>query len=50
MQLYRAALAGGELKPDPAQEKAARKLTALAQLLEKKRGFSLFGRKAEAPK
>jgi cell division protein ZapE len=50
MQLYRAALAGGELKPDVAQEKAARKLTALAQLLEKKRGFSLFGRKAEAPK
>jgi cell division protein ZapE len=50
MQLYRAALAGGELKPDAAQEKAARKLTALAQLLEKKRGFSLFGRKAEAPK
>jgi len=50
MQLYRAALAGGELKPDAAQERAARKLTALAQLLEKKRGFSLFGRKAEAPK
>jgi len=50
MQLYRAALAGGELRPDAAQEKAARKLTALAQLLEKKRGFSLFGRKAEAPK
>jgi cell division protein ZapE len=50
MQLYRAALAGAELKPDAAQEKAARKLTALAQLLEKKRGFSLFGRKAEAPK
>ena len=50
MQLYRAALASGELRPDAAQEKAARKLTALAQLLEKKRGFSLFGRKAEAPK
>ena len=50
MQLYRAALAGGELKPDAAQEKAARKLKALAQLLEKKRGFSLFGRKAETPK
>jgi len=50
MLLYRAALAGGELKPDAAQERAARKLTALAQLLEKKRGFSLFGRKAEAPK
>ena len=39
MQLYRAALASGELRPDAAQEKAARKLTALAQLLEKKRGF-----------
>jgi len=50
MRLYREALAGGELKPDAAQERAARKLTALAQLLEKKRGFSLFGRKAEAPK
>lgn len=50
MQLYREALAGGELKPDPAQEKAVRKLMALAQLLEKKRGFSLFGRKAEVPK
>ncbi len=50
MQLYREALAGGELRPDPAQDRAARKLMALAQLLEKKRGFSLFGRKAEAPK
>ena len=50
MRLYREALAGGELKPDPAQERAARKLMALAQLLEKKRGFSLFGRKAEPPK
>ena len=50
MQLYREALAGGELKPDAAQEKAVRKLMALAQLLEKKRGFSLFGRKAETPK
>ena len=50
MKLYKDALAGGELRPDPAQDKAARKLTALAQLLEKKRGFSLFGRKAQAPK
>ena len=50
MKLYKDALAGGELRPDPAQDKAARKLTALAQLLEKKRGFSLFGRKAESPK
>jgi cell division protein ZapE len=47
---YRAALAQGELRADPAQEHAARKLKALAQLLAKKRGFSLFGRKAETPK
>jgi cell division protein ZapE len=43
---YRAALAEGELRPDPAQDKAARKLSVLAQLLATKRGFSLFGRKA----
>src|SRR4051812_44143310 len=47
---YRAALSQGELKSDPAQEHAARKLKALAQLLATRRGFSLFGRKAEAPK
>ncbi len=50
MKLYREALASGELKADPAQEQAARKLKALAQLLARKRGFSLFGRKAEPPK
>ena len=30
---YRAALAGGELKPDSAQEKAVRRLDQLAQAL-----------------
>jgi cell division protein ZapE len=47
---YRAAIAQGELRADPAQENAARKLGALAQLLTTKRGFSLFGRKAAPPK
>lgn len=47
---YRAAIAQGELRADPAQENAARKLGALAQLLATKRGFSLFGRKAAPPK
>jgi len=50
MQLYRDALAGGELKPDPAQERAARKLKALAAALAEKRGLSLFRRKAQAPR
>jgi cell division protein ZapE len=47
---YRSAVAQGELKPDPAQDNAARKLSALAQLPAAKRGFSLFGRKAAPPK
>jgi len=45
---YITALAGGELKPDPAQARAAAKLEALSRAL-KPRGFSLFGRKT-APK
>jgi len=50
MQLYRDALAGGELKPDPAQERAARKLKTLATALAEKRSFSLFRRKSQAPR
>jgi cell division protein ZapE len=47
---YRAAIAQGALRADAAQEHAARKLGALAQLLGTRRGFSLFGRKAAPPK
>jgi cell division protein ZapE len=39
---YRAAVAGGELKCDPAQDAAMQKLDALAVALGEKRGFSLF--------
>jgi cell division protein ZapE len=39
---YRAAVAGGELKPDVAQENAVTKLDALATALVARRGFSLF--------
>lgn len=46
---YRAAVAGGELKPDAAQEKAVAKLDALARALGEKHGFSLF-RKEVPPK
>jgi cell division protein ZapE len=46
---YRAAVAGGELRPDAAQEAAAEKLDALAQALQNAGGFSLF-RKTESPK
>lgn len=44
---YRAAVAGGELKPDMAQEQAVRRLDALSQALGRKRGFSLFRKSAE---
>jgi cell division protein ZapE len=44
---YRAAMFNGELKPDPAQENAVRRLDALAKCLGEKRGFWLF-RKAPA--
>jgi cell division protein ZapE len=43
---YRAAVAKGELRPDPAQENAVRKLNQLARALTRKRGFSLFRRAA----
>ena len=36
---YRAALAGGELRPDPAQERAVAKLSALAKALTVKPGW-----------
>ncbi len=39
---YRASVARGELKPDPAQENAVRRLDAVARALGQKRGFSLF--------
>lgn len=44
---YRAAIAGGELRPDPAQERAVGKLNALAKALAAKRSWF---RKAEAPR
>jgi cell division protein ZapE len=47
---YRAALAGGELKPDSAQENAVRRLDQLARELGRKRGFSLFRKPVEVPK
>ena len=43
---YRAAVARGELRPDPAQENAVRKLNQLARALTRKRGFSLFRKPA----
>jgi cell division protein ZapE len=50
LDLYRQILAKGELRPDAAQENAVGRLDALAQALMEKRGFSLFGKKAQAPK
>jgi cell division protein ZapE len=50
MRLYDQALAKGELKPDDAQDAAARRLMALAAQLSQKRGFALFRKQAEAPK
>ena len=50
MRLYDEALAKGELKPDTAQDAAARRLMALADAFREKRGFSLFRKQAEAPK
>ncbi len=46
---FRAAVAGGELKPDPAQEKTVNRLQKLSDQLGEKRGFSLF-RKAQVPR
>jgi cell division protein ZapE len=43
---YRAAVAKGELRPDPAQENAVRKLNQLARTLTRKHGFSLFRKPA----
>jgi cell division protein ZapE len=42
MTPYRQAIARGELRADPAQEKAARRLHQLALALAEKRGFSFF--------
>jgi cell division protein ZapE len=39
---YRAAVSSGELKADPAQDKAVRQLQALSDKLAEKRGFPLF--------
>jgi cell division protein ZapE len=51
LALYRKTVAEGALKPDPAQEAAAEKLAGLARALKNyKTGFSLFGRKSEAPR
>ena len=50
MPLYDEALAKGELKADPAQAAAARKLSELAVALGEKRGFSLFRKTVAVPK
>jgi cell division protein ZapE len=48
---YRKAVAGGTLKPDAAQEKAAAKLHALTRALRKYRpGWSLFGGRRTPPR
>jgi cell division protein ZapE len=49
MDDFRAAVSAGELKPDPAQEQAVRRLQTLSDELGVKRGFSLF-RKTELPR
>ena len=41
---FRASVAKGALKPDPAQDNAVRQLQALREKLAEKRGFSLFRR------
>lgn len=46
---YRQALAKGELRPDPAQEKAMAKLDDLARALAQGRGFSFFRKAAFGP-
>jgi cell division protein ZapE len=46
MALYRAAVAKGELRADPAQENAVARLNTLANQLGEKRGFSLFRKRA----
>lgn len=46
---YRAAVAAGELRPDPAQERAVAQLNALAQALAPRSRFSLF-RKPSPPR
>jgi len=50
MRLFDEALGAGELKPDPAQAGAARRLSELAHALRQKRGFSLFRKPAPRPK
>ncbi|HEX4635263.1 MAG TPA: cell division protein ZapE, partial [Rhizomicrobium sp.] len=50
MRLYDEALAKGELKADPAQTRAARRLRELARALGEKRRFSLFRKPAAAPR
>jgi len=47
---YRKAVAKGELRADPAQDKAVHKLQDLARALAKKPGFSLFRKPAEPAK
>jgi cell division protein ZapE len=46
---FRAAVSSGELRSDPAQDKAVARLQTLSNQLGEKRGFSLF-RKAEPPR
>ena len=50
MNQYRAALFNGELRPDPAQESAVRRLHILAKSLGEKRGFWRFRRTSAAVK
>lgn len=47
---YRQAVEDGALRPDPAQEAAARKLDALSRALAQKPGFFLFRRARPAPR
>jgi len=47
---YNAELHDGAMQTDHAQERAIRKLDALAQALRERRGFSLFRRTQEMPK
>lgn len=48
--LYKDAVAKGELRTDPAQERAVTRLNTLAQQLGRKPGFSLFRKAEPAPK
>ncbi|MEO8300355.1 MAG: cell division protein ZapE [Rhizomicrobium sp.] len=47
---YRKSVSGGELRADPAQDNAVHKLQALARVLAKKPGFSLFRKTAQPAK